>query len=155
MLWLHLCRLTQDLGHCSGFTYGFLNLILFILQTISGYAFLSEVSGGVSISSLAFGISNVLFGVIVFIQCNVAQHAINQVSFNQQAFFLVYFTGKYCSIPQITLISLIIWLAQSSHNYMNISKIKYKLILNHFWERSNLISRMERIENEVMNAAMP
>jgi len=75
-LWLHLRKLTQDLGNATGLTYGGQILILFATSVLVTYGFMIELEERFEYT--LFG-SGLLFLVIIFLQCNSAHGAANEV----------------------------------------------------------------------------
>jgi len=75
-LWLHLSKLTQDLGNATGLTYGGQILILFATSVLVTYGFMIELEERFEYT--LFG-SGLLFLVIIFLQCNSAHGAANEV----------------------------------------------------------------------------
>ena len=75
-LWLHLSKLTQDLGNASGLTYGGQILLLFAISVLVVYGFMIELTEGFSFIHFSVGL---LFHVIIFLQCNSAHGTANEV----------------------------------------------------------------------------
>ena len=75
-LWLHLRKLTQDLGNATGLTYGGQILLLFAISVLVTYGFMMELTENFSYSLFCSGL---LFLLIIFLQCNSAHGATNEV----------------------------------------------------------------------------
>jgi hypothetical protein len=75
-LWLHLSKLTQDLGNATGLTYGGQTLLLFAISVLVIYGFMIELTERYSIILFSTGL---LFLIIIFSQCNSAHGATNEV----------------------------------------------------------------------------
>jgi len=75
-LWLHLSKLTQDLGNASGLTYGGQTLLHFAISVLVIYGFMIELTE--SFDYILFS-SGLLFQVIIFLQCNSAHGTANEV----------------------------------------------------------------------------
>lgn len=76
-LWLHLSKLTQDVGCSMGFTYGVFTLFCFGGLVVSSYGYF--VSGIILITQgLAF--TAFFFSTILYVQCTFAQLATEEVS---------------------------------------------------------------------------
>jgi hypothetical protein len=74
--WLHLNKLTRDLGNASGFTYGSLTVIFFTISVLLSYGFVVELKNNFS---FALSTTSLLFQVLILSQCNSAQRATSQV----------------------------------------------------------------------------
>ena len=75
-LWLHLSKLTQKFGNATGVTYGAQTLLLFAISVLVTYAFMIELT---ELFDKSLFCSGLLFHVIIFLQCNSAHGAANQV----------------------------------------------------------------------------
>jgi hypothetical protein len=75
-LWLHLSKLTQDLGNSTGLTYGGQILLLFAITVLVVYGFMIELTEGFSFILFSSGL---LFEVIIFLQCNSAHGVASEV----------------------------------------------------------------------------
>ncbi|XP_069696072.1 gustatory and odorant receptor 24-like [Periplaneta americana] len=78
-LWLKLSYQTQGLGYCCGITYGAQNLVFFTIQIIGAYAFLSEIGHGPFIANAIFALTTIVFGGLLYFQCNAAHTATAEV----------------------------------------------------------------------------
>jgi len=75
-LWLHLSKLTQELGNATGLTYGGQTLLLFAISVLVIYGFMIELTEGFNYTLFSSGL---LFQIIIFSQCNSAYGAANEV----------------------------------------------------------------------------
>jgi hypothetical protein len=75
-LWLHLSKLTQDLGNANGLTYGGQILLIFAISVLVVYGFMIELTEGFSLILFS---SSLLFKVIIFWQCNSAHGVASEV----------------------------------------------------------------------------
>jgi len=75
-LWLHLSKLTQELGNATGLTYGGQTLLLFAISVLVIYGFMIELTEDFDIILFITGL---LFLIIIFSQCNSAHGAASEV----------------------------------------------------------------------------
>jgi len=75
-LWLHLSKLTQEFGNATGLTYGAQILLLFATSVLVTYGFMIELTERF-VNNLFC--SDLLFHVIILLQCNSAHGAANEV----------------------------------------------------------------------------
>ena len=75
-LWLHLSKLTQDLGKATGLTYGGQILILFASSVLVTYGFMIELEERFEYTLFCSGL---MLLVNIFLQCNSAHDAANEV----------------------------------------------------------------------------
>ena len=75
-LWLHLSKLTQDLGNATGLTYGGHTLLLFAISVFVVYSFMIELTEVIDYTLFS---TCLLFQGIIFSQCNSAHGAANEV----------------------------------------------------------------------------
>jgi gustatory receptor len=75
-LWLHLSKLAQDFGNATGLTYGGQTLLHFAISVLVIYGFMLELPESFNYILFSFGL---LFQVIIYLQCNCAHGAANEV----------------------------------------------------------------------------
>ena len=75
-LWLHLSKLTQEFGNSNGVTYGTQTLLLFAVSVLVTYGFMVELTERFDKRLFCSGL---VFQVIIFLQCNSAHGAANEV----------------------------------------------------------------------------
>ena len=75
-LWMHLSKLTKELGNATGLTYGGQTLLLFAISVLVTYGFMIELTE--RFDGILFS-SGLLFQGIIFSQCNSAHCAANEV----------------------------------------------------------------------------
>jgi gustatory receptor len=77
-LWMHLSKLTKELGNATGLTYGGQTLLLFAISVLVTYGFMIELTERFDFSLFFSGL---LFHFIIFLQCNSAHGAANEVRY--------------------------------------------------------------------------
>lgn len=79
-LWLRLSALTEEFGRALGISYGCNVILFFVQQVLAIYGLLSEMNHGLDIINGCFLFCALIFSYAIFVICDVAQKASEQVS---------------------------------------------------------------------------
>jgi hypothetical protein len=88
-LWLHLSKLTQNIGRSMGFTYAMFTLYCNVVMVIASYVFLVLIRNGFHKHILGQTVGILVSLATLYAQCTNAQSATEEVSSHKWIYFVI------------------------------------------------------------------